>query len=337
MRTSTGLALVAALAAAATGCSQVHYTSTERYDRGLVVCLSGAGGMMGECDRIRDGLASGGVDRAIEIFDWSTGEVLSDQLSVADNRRKAAQLSRRIESYERDYPGRPVHVVGVSAGTGLTVWAIEDLADDVKITGAVLIASSLDTKYDLSKALARITDHLYSFSSVADTINSLGVTWAGTVDRGGHLAGGLVGFSPPDNASDEAKALYKDKLVQIGWWPGDVILGHLGDHLGATNPNFVRLRIAPLVLGQSAAAANGNRNEAAPAAPPADTKKPAARGPVRHKEPGKDRFRDWKVVDRTPVQDAGPAAVSTEKRAETADAAPPIGDAKFLHEPEKLP
>jgi len=241
-------AAVALLASA--GCHTTNYTAPERYERGLVVCLSGAGGMMGEVNRIRDGLDSGGVGHAIECFDWSCGVVLSDQANVAENRRKAGRLARRIEAYQRRYPDRPVHLIGVSAGTGLVVWALENLDPERPATGAVLLASSLDAKYDLSRALGRVTDRLYSFHSVADTILSLGVTWAGTVDRGGGIAGGFVGFSPPEDAPAETKRLYEERLVQFAWHPGEMVLGHLGDHLGATNPNYVRIRIAPLVLGE---------------------------------------------------------------------------------------
>jgi hypothetical protein len=70
------------------------------------------------------------------------------------------------------------------------------------------------------------------------------------VDRSGGLAGGLVGFSPPNGVSGETRALYKEKLVEISWWPGDVVLGHLGDHLGATSPSYVKAKIAPIILGE---------------------------------------------------------------------------------------
>ncbi|MBE3068907.1 MAG: hypothetical protein IMZ66_01585 [Planctomycetes bacterium] len=250
MRTVGGLLAVALAAAAVSGCGQSAYTRSDRYEEGLVVCLSGAGGMMGETDRLREGLNAGRVFRAIEAFEWSGGGVLSDQTDVDANHRKAAELAGRIETYQRSYPGRPVHLIGVSAGTGLVVWALESLGPESQVTGAILISSSLDTKYDLSKALAKVTDRLYSFNSVADTVLSLGVTLTGTVDRGGGPAGGLVGFSPPNSAGTDAKALYKEKLIEISWWPGDVVLGHLGDHLGATNPAYIREKIAPLVLGK---------------------------------------------------------------------------------------
>ena len=253
MRHVGGVILAAALMAGAAGCAQVNYTDDGRYTEGLVVCLSGAGGMMGETDRVREGLNAGGVRRAIEVFEWSAGGVLADQTDVEANRQKAHRLARRIEGYIWSHPGRDVHLIGVSAGTGLVVWALEDLAEGCEATGAVLISSSLDTKYDLTRALGKVSDRLYSFNSVADTVLSLGVTLTGTVDRGGGLAGGLVGFSPPDGASEETQALYKEKLVEISWWPGDVVLGHLGNHLGATNPAYVKAKIAPIVLGEQPA------------------------------------------------------------------------------------
>jgi len=325
MRSIAGLLFMAATAAATVGCGQANYTAPDRYERGLVVCLSGAGGMTGECDRIRDGLIAGGVDRAIEVFEWSQGGVLEDQASVELNRRKAAELARRIDTYLGQYRGRPVHLIGLSAGTGLVVWAMEALADGDKVTGAILLSSSLDTKYDLTRALERVTDHLYAFTSVADTILSLGVTMAGTVDRGGTLAGGLVGFSPPDTAPEQTRTLYKERLTQIAWWPGDMLLGHMGDHLGPTNPAFVRARIAPLILGKKpetasgqaagteAVKAGGRRThalaEASPprSSPPRSLSAPAAgaaedpksRLPRRSRggpeDEGKSRFIGWKV------------------------------------------
>ena len=267
---------IAAVAGAifACGCSQVHYTSPERYERGLVMCLSGAGGMMGEVDRIRDGLASGGVDYAIEGFDWSRGGVLGDQMDVAENRRRAAQLAARVATYARNHPGRPIHLVGISAGTGLIVWALEELPGD-QVTDAVLLASSLDAHYDLSQALRNVKGHIYCFTSVADSILALGVTWAGTVDRGGGIAGGLVGFSPPDGASDDTKRLYEEKLKQFPWNPGEMLLGHLGDHLGATSPTFVRVRIAPLVLGQEPEPPPRPQSRRTARAPDTQTARPA--------------------------------------------------------------
>lgn len=336
---AVALAVVLLAVAQATGCGQANlYTSPQRYEQGLVICLSGAGGMMGECERIREGLAAGGVDRAIEIFDWSRGDVLSDQASVEGNRRIAADLARHVEGYLANHPGKPVHLVGISAGTGLVVWALEELQEGMQVEGAVILASSLDTKYDLTKALARVRDHLWSFNSLTDTVLSLGVTWAGTVDRKGGIAGGLVGFSPPDGVPDGAKALYRDRLVQITWWPGDMVLGHMGDHLGATNPTFVRVRIAPLVLGKEPPKIEAPPADKTAKAPPpkaaekwaatAGLKAGAAGKPASAKaqpaKPEKQRFFGW-MVRRSAAGPAQPGQAPASSGERTGPAAPAPG------------
>ena len=327
----SSLILVIAASAIAGGCNHNYYTLSYQYEKGLVVLLSGAGGMMGETERIRQGLADGGVDYAIETFEWSGGEVLSDQTAVESNRRKASQLARRAEAYARDYPGRPIFFIGVSAGTGLTVWALEDMRPGYTVTGAVLISSSLDTKYDLGRALGHVSDRIWSFKSAADTVLSLGVTWTGTVDRRGGIAGGLVGFSPPDGASAATKALYKEKLSEYGWWPGDVVLGHLGDHLGATNPAFVKTKIAPILLGKTPSTppapppaekvkAEETPKAAPPKAAPAKTAPPGAAPDA--KDSSKGRFFHWNVGKEAP-QEANKFGSTDE--------------APFFSEPRRLP
>ncbi len=346
MKHAAGL-ILAALLAATCGCTGDTRSAdgADRYEHGLVILLSGAGGMMGETDRIRDGLKQGGVRRAIETFRWSRGGVLEDQTGVEANRRKARQLARRIEGFKQSSPHAPVHLVGVSAGTGLVVWALEDLEPGMQVTAAVLVSSSLDTAYDLTTALKRTKDGIYSFNSMADTVLSLGVTWTGTVDRNGGLAGGLVGFGVPAGASEETKRLYKEKLHEISWWPGDVVLGHLGDHLGATSPGYVKTKIAPIVLGQEppkpprkppTEAVRGRKPPTDPT-PTADRRGPSdARSPTpaeqtpsavekqvekakRALEGEDDRFHNWRVrPDKTP-------------------AARPPDEAAFFSRPERLP
>ena len=256
MRTERWIILALLWAVMAGGCGRMNRnpadcflreTDVERYEHGLVVCLSGAGGMMGETGDIRQGLTDGGVEYAIEVFDWSTGVVLIDQMALETNKRKAKALARRIEEYQQEHPGRPVHLVGVSAGTGLVVWALEDLAPGCHVESAFLIAPSLWHKYDLSAAMQELEDRLYNFYSPWDPVLALLVPVFGTVDRINGVSGGLRGFGLPDTADERAKAVYKSKLEQIGWGSKDAAYGHIGGHLGATRPAYVGARIAPLL------------------------------------------------------------------------------------------
>ena len=255
MRTAGWALVVVACAVAAGGCGREYRTEADRfvnlsggtgYDRGLVVCLSGAGGVAGEVGRICQGLADGGVACAIEAFEWSTGSVLADQTDLASNKAKARVLARRIERYQQEHPDCPVHLIGVSAGTGLAVWAVEALRPAYTVDNVVLIASSLSSRYDLSGALGYVRGCLYSYYSGADLVLGLLVPATGTVDRAGGDSGGLHGFRVPDGADDEVQMIYDERLSQIGWKSADAVYGHIGDHLGGTQPAYVRQFIAAL-------------------------------------------------------------------------------------------
>jgi pimeloyl-ACP methyl ester carboxylesterase len=198
-------------------------------------------------------LGEGGVDHAIEIVDWTAGHnVLEDQTNLDRNRQIARQSSQRIARYVAQYPGRPVHLVGISAGTGIVVFAVEQLPPGVQVDGLILMASSLTNTYDLSPAMNRVRNDITNFSSVADVgVLGVGVGLAGTVDRGSGPAAGLYGFGLPDGASPQIEALYKEKLVEVPWKPTYVVYGHVGDHLGAASAGFVRRFVAPIVLDAS--------------------------------------------------------------------------------------
>jgi hypothetical protein len=319
------------------GCGRGNYTTPERYERGLVVVLSGAGSLVGECNRICHGLNAGGAKQALEVFEWSSGKVLADQSDVNYNRGRALDLAHRIGAYQAEHPGRPVHLVGLSAGTGVVVWTLEYLSEPIE--GAVLLASSLDTHYDLTAALLHVNGRIHSFSSflILDPILGIGVPLAGTVDRSGGVAGGLVGFKPPEGASDQTRALYKKKLEEHPWWPGDLFLGNLGDHLGTTSLLFVQARIAPLVVGKESRDENPTETAAAPPAPGTAPARPpalrteSARAAEAEKKRATGRFFNWSVGDAAASRPANPE--NPPKPGE----APALDDSKLFETPGHLP
>lgn len=252
------------------GCAQVDYTAPERYANGLVMVLDGAGGITLAPQQIQQGLNDGGVNHAIEIFKWSAGHnVLEDQQDVGRNRRVAGDLARRVGLYMSQYPGRPVHLMGLSAGTGIVVFAAEQIPASRPVDGICLMASSLSSTYDLTPALSHVRNEITNFqSSLADVgVLGVGVALAGTVDRGGGLSAGLAGFSVPKDASPLTQRLYEEKLVEMPYNPAYAIFGNLGDHLGATSPGFVKQFMAPIVL--DAARRRSVGRSALPSAAPA--------------------------------------------------------------------
>ncbi len=231
------------------GCAPADYTAAERYDRGLVVVLDGAGGITRSPDDIKRGLYEAGVTHAMETFNWSEHDILQDQTDLERNRRKAAELADRLARYVAAHPDCPVHLIGISAGTGIVIFAAEALPDGCRVDGICLLASSLNAGYDLSPAMRHVRNEITNFTSALDiAVLAVGVTVTGTVDRSREVSAGLYGFHLPGDASHETRLLYERKLIEVPWHPGYVIHGHMGHHLGASSSAFVRQKMGPIVL-----------------------------------------------------------------------------------------
>ena len=66
-------------------------------------------------------------------------------------------MARKIREYSKRYPENRINIIALSAGTGVAVWACENLDSSSQIENLVLLGSSLSHDYDMSKALAHIT------------------------------------------------------------------------------------------------------------------------------------------------------------------------------------
>ncbi len=242
------------LLAITAGCSPASsYAASDRLERGLVVVLDGAGGITDTFNYIAKGLNDAGINQAFEPYVWSAHDVFQDQIDLRRNREIAADLANFILSYHQEYPDRPIHLVGLSAGSGIVIFAAEALPPGVKVDGIFLLGSSLSSAYDLAPALHHVRNQITNFSSLADVaILGAGVAVTGTVDRTHRLPAGIAGFKLPADASTATRQLYQAKLVEVPWKPTFVIYGDLGNHLGATTPAFAQHMIAPVILADSA-------------------------------------------------------------------------------------
>lgn len=227
---------------------------------------AGGGGLLTDWGAgVREGLRLAGADAEFRQFVWQTGLGLAaDQMASLDYKReRAAALAKEITALRRSAPRRPIHVVGLSAGTAVAVFALEALPDGCAIDTLVLLGSSLSSHYELSPALAHV-DRCYVFVSREDRVLSMLVPLAGTADRErcGACSAGLLGFHWPPQADPHRAQLYS-RLENIDWRPEFAAAGHFGGHTDAVNASFVRAYVAPLVtrvgprfsLGGSAPAA----------------------------------------------------------------------------------
>ncbi len=87
----------------------------ERLARGLVLILPGIEGRSFLNVSLMAGLLDAGLPYAMEIVDWTTGHFLLliyHLRAWKRNHRVARQIADRVIEYRRQYPGRPVWLIG---------------------------------------------------------------------------------------------------------------------------------------------------------------------------------------------------------------------------------
>lgn len=240
---------------ALTGCSQIHTSDRdERLSRGYVFYCDGAGGgglLMNWSGGVRDGLLNAGYNGAGEMFRWETGlGVVADQTAPVEfKQRKARTLADEIVKYQTKYPGAPVHLIGLSAGTAVVAYALEYLPADHGVQNVVMLSGSLSSGYDLTEALRRVQGRMYIFTSQRDEVLLTAVPLSGSADRVSASEGtiGLRGARLPPGASSETRLLYR-KISIIPWNPQFARYGNEGRHTDTVKGPFVQQFVAPLVV-----------------------------------------------------------------------------------------
>ncbi len=242
------------------GCSQQMPDRAERMPRGYVYYLDGAGGggVVNWAGGVRQGLLDAGYNGAGEVFKWNTGRgVVADQeASVGYKRSKAAECARSILQYARENPGAPVTLMGLSAGTAVTIFVLEALPPTCPVENVILLGASVSADYDLTRALQRVRNRMYVFTSENDAVLAFLVPMAGTADRSDSPPAGLRGFTMPPRPSTETRALYA-KVAYIRWQAEFVKAGNLGRHTDAVKAPFVQQYIAPLIMAGMARGTQG--------------------------------------------------------------------------------
>ena len=185
---------------------------------------------------IREGLKRAGYKGQVITVMWTVSFNPAIDQRLGNARLGAVELARKIEQYEDKFPGRPVNVIGLSAGTGVAIWALENLKPGYKVDSVVLLASSLWYRYDARKALAHVKDKIYNYYSPNDPVLAGPMKVFGTIDGVfGQDGAGAVGLHPPGGA---------DRIVNIRWRPEFGRYGYHGGHTDGTSPRFVEKFIA---------------------------------------------------------------------------------------------
>lgn len=228
-----------------------RYVSESRLERGLVIVLPGIEGRSPFNEAICRGLDAGGVDSAIELYDWTSGvpfNFIWNLWSSRRNHQQAANVAERIARYQLNYPGRPVVLVGQSGGCAIAAWACESMRWGRKVDGVIMLAAALSPGYKLTTALNGASRGIVNFYSSRDVL----LLWAGTkiygtMDGRHSISAGNVGFSVPRGKRRREEY---DKLYQVPWRSEMARTGHVGMHLTSGTASFVARYVAPLVKAE---------------------------------------------------------------------------------------
>ena len=188
------------------GCTKydvgTKYTSAQRVDQGLVVILPGIEGESGANRDIRKGLNDAGIPYALLIYRWGAmmpgpAGMLINQTNVSRNHRVGQELAEQVAQYQRNHPNRPIFLIGHSAGGGIAVFTLEELAK-IKgakpIEGAFLLSASISADYPLDGALRMVRRGIVNTYNPEDHLLKEGTGAFGNVDGGRGDSAGRTGF-----------------------------------------------------------------------------------------------------------------------------------------------
>lgn len=269
--------LLSVLMASSSGCilgNRPSFIHTGSGEHEKTFYLDGAGNLGFGKETVPLGLADGGYQGQLDHFIWTTYMgLLMDQVSYSHNRRQGQRLADKIEDYLDHHPGAQVNIIGLSAGSGVAVFALESLGPNYHVNEVIMLSSSLSADYDLSRALRRLSGGLWCFWSPNDPILRGVVPVVGTVDRANTTyVAGVTGAKPPPGASRETRDLYR-LVHNIRWYSEGTGVGPLQfRHAGTTARSFIRDLVAPILVGT----APPNADRAMPAQAPAT--RPTTRG-----------------------------------------------------------
>lgn len=249
--------LSVALLGGSTGCMLGHksYTDPDRLRKGLILILPGIEGESMLNHMIADGLKDAGLPDAIDIYDWTGTRffMVGGVTRYERNMRQAALIAHRLTEYQRTHPGRPVHLIGHSAGGGIAVLVLEQMSKDRPITGAILLAPAISPTHNLTEAMRRTKFGVYNFWSPGDFAwLGIGTTAFGTVDREHGPAAGMIGFRVPDHLSPSEAKLYETKLHQIHQQGSTIKDGQVIPHMGWASKWFVEDWLGKIIMAHEA-------------------------------------------------------------------------------------
>lgn len=237
-----------ALAFCAACRAPAKHVDDARLDVGYTGIVVGVMGNKSGYTELEKGLVAGGMPGAVEVIDWTLGPlgIFINLHGESRARREAQKVADQIVRYQDDYPGRPVHLLGHSGGTGFVTFVLEALPEGRTITSAHMLGSAMPCDYNLTAALKKTDRGIWNWYCKEDWLYLSTATGVfGTFCGGLGDCSGLAGYEEPKDLTAEGKRLYRTKLHEISWEEWWKSTGHKGGHWGTTRTEFAKQFLVP--------------------------------------------------------------------------------------------
>jgi hypothetical protein len=187
------------------------------------------------------GLQDKGYQGQVSNYHWSlTMNPALDQTLRFIARGGGAVLGGEITDYLKRNPNADANIIALSAGTGVAMWAAEEIKPPYKMNNVILLGSSISSNYDARKALSNMKGNIYVYYAASDPVLQGPVRLLGTIDGKFDDAAGLVGLRGPGKASG--------RIINIGWRSSYEQYGWTGGHADCTNRRFVAKYISEHIV-----------------------------------------------------------------------------------------
>jgi hypothetical protein len=239
VRLGTVLYFLTPLIAITLGCNHPE----ERFGRTWY--LDGAGNWGFGVSETVYGLHKAGYKGQVSAFLWSmTMSPVADQVLKPLAGLGAARLAGNIDDYLNRYPNNDVNLIGLSAGAGVVLKAVEHIKPPHKINNVILLAASISSLYDVRPALKNMRGKIYVYYSSGDAMLAGPVRVLGTFGaKGGEDPAGLIGLRSPGA---------EGRVVNIGWQPRFEKYGWYGSHTSCTSEAFVQHILSQHIISELA-------------------------------------------------------------------------------------
>ena len=225
--------------------AQVQLVRNREVEPGLVIIVEGIGGVDFIGKSAEYSLKKVGLPHEIHHFNWThgTGKPLKDLQEPNTFSRRPTNSPRSSKRIAKSIPTAR-STSRQKRRHGIVLYALQTPAQSVD--RVILLSAAVSPTFDLRAALRATRQEIVSFHSHNDRmVLGLGTSKFGTIDRYYGNSAGMVGFTIPEQLTQEERQLYM-RLVQVPFSTRMLREGtSTGSHLSTSLPWFVAGEVVP--------------------------------------------------------------------------------------------